>query len=79
MSTKPADIKTPSTAARAFRGSKPSESARDLTSEAIEAHLAAFRRAGGKVEVLGVTQTLKKIELPSVAPVAPAKPAARKK
>ncbi|CAA9329587.1 MAG: hypothetical protein AVDCRST_MAG71-1714 [uncultured Lysobacter sp.] len=78
MSTKPADIKTPSTAARAFRGSKPSESSRDLTSEAIEAHLAAFRRAGGKVEVLGVTQTLKKIEMPA-APAAPAKPAARKK
>jgi hypothetical protein len=37
-------------------------SAGGVTSERIEADLAAFREAGGKVEVLGVTHTLKKLD-----------------
>lgn len=41
-----------------------------LTSERIAEDLAAFRRAGGRIEVLGVTRTLTRIEgeAPSVAP-----------
>jgi hypothetical protein len=46
------------------------ESPRQLTSEAIEAHLAAFAAAGGKVEVLSTTQVLKRIQ--GVPPVVPA-------
>jgi hypothetical protein len=46
-----------------------------VTSERIEADLAAFREAGGKVEVLGVTHTLKKLDgAPSQAATTPARP-----
>lgn len=38
------------------------DSPRQLTSEAIDAHLAAFAAAGGKVEVLETTRVLKRIE-----------------
>jgi hypothetical protein len=38
------------------------ESARTLTSEHIDAHLAAFEAAGGKVEVLATTTVLKRIQ-----------------
>lgn len=55
--------------ANVFRGNKPD--ARNLTSEQIADHLAAFQRSGGKVEVLGITRTLK-----HVLPVAEAVPAA---
>lgn len=41
---------------------KHSSSTGGVTSERIEADLAAFREAGGKVEVLGVTHTLKKLD-----------------
>jgi hypothetical protein len=43
------------------------ESSRTLTSEHIDAHLAAFEAAGGKVEVLDTTVVLKRID---VAPAA---------
>ena len=41
-----------------------------LTSERIAEDLAAFRRAGGRIEVLGVTRTLTRIEgdTPSATP-----------
>jgi hypothetical protein len=38
------------------------ESPRQLTSELIDAHLAAFEAAGGKVEVLATTTVLKRIQ-----------------
>lgn len=62
--------------ANVFRGTKPD--ARNLTSEQIADHLAAFERSGGKVEVLGVTRTLKHV-LPVAADVAPAAAPAKKK
>ena len=43
---------------------KPSDR-RPLTSEAIASDLAAFEAAGGRVEVLGVTRTLKRIGMPA--------------
>lgn len=46
------------------------ESARTLTSEHIDAHLAAFAAAGGKVEVLATTTVLKRIQAEPV----PSKP-----
>lgn len=38
------------------------EGSRQLTSEHIDAHLAAFEAAGGKVEVLATTTVLKRIQ-----------------
>lgn len=79
-------IKTPlrqTGSANAFRGSKPD--ARNLTSEQIADHLAAFQRSGGKVEVLGVTRTLKHVlpltpdAVAAPAPVAAAPAPSRKK
>jgi hypothetical protein len=49
-----------------------SESSRELTSEKIATDMDAFRAAGGKVEVLGTTVTLKRLAEPTV-PAAPAK------
>jgi hypothetical protein len=43
------------------------ESARTLTSAHIDAHLAAFEAAGGKVEVLATTTVLKRIQAEPVA------------
>ncbi|MFC0679664.1 hypothetical protein ACFFGH_17640 [Lysobacter korlensis] len=65
--------------ANVFRGNKPD--ARNLTSEQIADHLAAFQRSGGKVEVLGITRTLKHV-LPVAAEAVPAAapaPAKKKK
>lgn len=59
---------TPSTPAprspRARQGRNGAEAGSDkrLTSERISADLAAFRKSGGRVEVLGVTRVLKKID-----------------
>ena len=49
-----------------------------ITREAIEADLEAFRKAGGKIEVLGVTNTLRHIgpngsTAPTDPPPTPAK------
>ena len=42
-----------------------------LTHEAIEEDLEAFRKSGGKIEVLGVTRTLQRINAdPSASPSA---------
>lgn len=43
------------------------ESSRQLTSEHIDAHVAAFEAAGGKVEVLATTTVLKRIQAEPVA------------
>lgn len=43
---------------------------RQLTSEHIRTHLAAFEAAGGQVEVLGTTQVLKRLA-PDAAGAAP--------
>lgn len=67
---KPAPKATPapSTAAKSGTGDifrKPKEDKRSaLTHEKIADDLVAFQRAGGKIEVLGNTQTLKSIKPP---------------
>lgn len=43
---------------------------RQLTSENIQSHMAAFEAAGGRVEVLGTTRVLKHVEPEPVAPAA---------
>lgn len=60
----------PSSAAKPATGDifrKPKEDKRSaLTHEKIADDLAAFQRAGGRIEVLGNTQTLKSIRPPEV-------------
>lgn len=52
---------------------KPADTSKEVTSERIAAHLAAFEAAGGTIEVLGVTRTLKSIgAAPAAAGAAPA-------
>ena len=65
--TKPTDTKAASsaTARPPFAPQKAGERGSrntGLTSERIAEDLAAFRRAGGRIEVLGVTRTLTRIE-----------------
>ena len=49
-------------------------SSRTLTSEHIDAHLAAFEAAGGKVEVLATTSVLKRIQADPLRDAPKAKP-----
>ncbi|MGL6289786.1 MAG: hypothetical protein ACRC2H_03765 [Silanimonas sp.] len=53
---------TPHAASSAPPFQRKAESSRTLTSEHIDAHLAAFAAAGGKVEVLATTTVLKRIQ-----------------
>lgn len=73
-----ASTAAPSTAAKSGTGDifrKPKEDKRSaLTHEKIADDLVAFQRAGGKIEVLGNTQTLKSIRPPET----PAAAASRK-
>lgn len=75
---KQASKPAPSTAAKSGTGDifrKPKEDKRSaLTHEKIADDLVAFQRAGGKIEVLGNTQTLKSIKPPET----PAAAASRK-
>ncbi len=58
---------------------KPKEDRRAaLTSERIADDLAAFQRTGGKIEVLGITRTLRSIQPPD-APAAQAQSAPKSK
>lgn len=46
-----------------------------LTHETIAKDLEAFRKAGGKIEVLGTTRSLQRIDIdPTASPPAPARP-----
>ena len=45
-----------------------------VTREAIEADMEAFQQAGGKIEVLGTTRSLQRIDADVAPPAAPAKP-----
>lgn len=51
----------PSKTTQLFAQHKPAER-NAITHERIAADLEAFRKAGGRIEVLGVTRTLKKID-----------------
>jgi hypothetical protein len=58
---------TPHASSSAPPFQRKAESTRTLTSEHIDAHLAAFAAAGGKVEVLATTTVLKRIQAEPVA------------
>ncbi len=51
--------KSTKTASLPYR--KTADLSKDVTSERIADHLAAFRAAGGAIEVLGVTPVLKRL------------------
>ena len=65
----------PSKTTHLFSSRKPADR-NAITHERIAADLEDFRKAGGKIEVLGVTRTLKKIgpDADEASPPAPAKP-----
>ncbi|MBB4126379.1 hypothetical protein GGR77_001669 [Xanthomonas translucens] len=55
--------KTPPPTAKTARSSASGDKAqKGLSRERIEADMAAFRKAGGRVEVLGTTRVLKKVD-----------------
>lgn len=54
--------------------SRPAGKNAAITHERIAADLEAFRKAGGEIEVLGVTRALKKIDGDAPPPPPPAKP-----
>ncbi|KAB7774683.1 hypothetical protein [Xanthomonas sp. LMG 12460] len=55
---------TASPGARNTRGASAADKAqKGLSRERIEADLAAFHQAGGRVEVLGTTRVLKKVDV----------------
>jgi hypothetical protein len=62
--------RTPSSTARTFQHKAPDP--RTLTSERIADHLRDFESSGGRIEVLGVTRVLTKVDetatLPKPAP-----------
>ena len=62
----------PSKTSHLFSARKPNERA-PITHERVAEDIEAFRKAGGKIEVLGVTRTLTKID-GDESPPAPAKP-----
>lgn len=66
----------PSKTSHLFSARKPNERA-PVTHERIAADIEAFRKAGGKIEVLGVTRSLLRVgvEAGDPAPAMPAKPA----
>lgn len=64
--------KSASSTTRLFKR-KESES-RQLSSERIAEDLARFREEGGRIEVLGVTQVLKKLDGTAEPGAAPARP-----
>ncbi|MDR7193217.1 hypothetical protein [Luteimonas terrae] len=57
---------------------KPNERGASLTSDRIADDLASFRKSGGKIEVLGNTRTLTRIDGPAVPPPVEAAPRKRR-
>ncbi|WP_058836139.1 hypothetical protein [Luteimonas abyssi] len=77
QAAKAAPATTPDRPGRSFAPRKGREGA-TLTHERLAEDMAAFRKAGGEIEVLGVTRTLQRIDLPAdAAPPAPTTPPRR--
>ncbi len=56
----PRKAKTPAKASNSIRNERKGASTTSVSSSTLAADLAAFRKAGGKIEVLGTTWALKK-------------------
>ncbi|WP_101926442.1 MULTISPECIES: hypothetical protein [Luteimonas] len=65
----------PSNTSHLFGGRKPNDRGAAVTSARIADDLADFRKSGGRIEVLGVTRTLMKVD---AEPAPPPKPEAAK-
>lgn len=61
----------PSSTSHLFGGRKPLDRGGNVTSERIADDLEAFRKSGGRIEVLGTTRVLKTIEGDATAPAVP--------
>ncbi len=59
----------PSNTSHLFGGRKPNDRGAAVTSERIAGDLADFRKSGGRIEVLGVTRTLMKVDAEPTPPV----------
>ena len=71
----PATPATPPSKTSHLFASRPAGKNAAITHERIAADLEAFRKAGGEIEVLGVTRSLKKIDgADGSPPPSPAKP-----
>lgn len=67
----------PSNTSHLFGGRKAVDRSGGMTRERIADDLEAFRKAGGRIEVLGVTRSLTRIGQGADAPPAPAQPSPR--
>ena len=56
----PRKAKTPAKASNSIRSERKGAASTVVSSDSIASDLAAFRKAGGKIEVLGTTWALKK-------------------
>ncbi|MDV3468106.1 hypothetical protein RZA67_05070 [Stenotrophomonas sp. C3(2023)] len=56
----PRKAKTPAKASNSIRNERKGAATTSVSSSTLAADLAAFRKAGGKIEVLGTTWALKK-------------------
>jgi hypothetical protein len=64
----------PSNTSHLFGGRKTVDRGGGVTRERIADDLEAFRKAGGRIEVLGITRSLTKIDPGADTPAAPAHP-----
>jgi hypothetical protein len=62
MARRPQSPIPPSGTSQLFARTKPTERSADITRESLARDLAAFRKTGGKIEVLGNTRTLSSSE-----------------
>ncbi|MCD9033066.1 hypothetical protein LDO32_15155 [Luteimonas sp. Y-2-2-4F] len=62
MSRTSKPVVTPTSTSHLFGSRKPNDRGSTITRDRIEADLAAFRKAGGRIEVLGVTRSLTRID-----------------
>lgn len=69
----------PSGTSRLFSGSKSSDRGTEMTRERIASDLAAFQKAGGRIEVLGNTRVLKPSEAIAAATAEPVSPPPRRR
>lgn len=65
----------PTNTSHLFGGRKPNERGAAMTSDRIASDLDAFEKAGGHIEVLGITRSLKKIDADTADAAADAVPA----
>ncbi|HEX5662243.1 MULTISPECIES: hypothetical protein [unclassified Lysobacter] len=64
----------PSNTSHLFGGRKTVDRGGGVTRERIADDMEAFRKAGGRIEVLGITRSLTKIDPGADTPAAPAHP-----